>query len=79
MSSSSPESLPQILHLRRWLGLAVVLSASVRWAIAATMEPVMAATLDWLWFHQTLTRQLVGGALILTAVTTIQLQPAVSK
>ncbi len=51
-----------------------------RAAIAATIEPVIAAALAWLWFHQTLTPwQMIGGILIITAVTTIQLHNPESK
>jgi drug/metabolite transporter, DME family len=61
--------LPNLLYL--W-GIQQV--RAERAAIAATIEPVIAATLAWLWFQQTLTPwQILGGALILTAVTTIQL------
>jgi DME family drug/metabolite transporter len=51
-----------------------------RAAIVATLEPVVAAILAWLWFGQTLTLlQMIGGVLIVFAVTTLQLkgsQPA---
>lgn len=46
-----------------------------RAAIVATLEPFLAAILAWLWFGQTLTLlQIVGGILIITAVTTLQLK-----
>jgi drug/metabolite transporter, DME family len=44
-------------------------------AIVATLEPVVAAILAWLWFSQTLTvLQIIGGLLIIGAVTTLQLK-----
>ncbi|MBN3878734.1 MAG: EamA family transporter [Nostoc sp.] len=44
-------------------------------AIIATLEPLVAAILAWLWFGQTLTPlQIIGGVLIIVAVTTLQLQ-----
>lgn len=46
-----------------------------RAAIVATLEPLIAAMLAWLWFGQTLTLlQIIGGVLIIAAVTTLQLQ-----
>jgi DME family drug/metabolite transporter len=46
-----------------------------RAAIVATLEPVVAAILAWLWFGQTLTvLQILGGLLIVGAVTSLQLQ-----
>lgn len=46
-----------------------------RAAIVATLEPLIAAILAWLWFGQTLTLlQIVGGILIIFAVTTLQLK-----
>ncbi len=45
-----------------------------RAVIIATLEPVIASTLAWLWFGQTLTpKQLIGGILIILAVTVLQL------
>lgn len=45
-----------------------------RAVIIATLEPVIAAALAWLWFGQTLTSlQLIGGILIILAVTVLQL------
>lgn len=45
-----------------------------RVVIIATLEPVIAAALGWLWFGQTLTPlQLIGGFLIIVAVTVLQL------
>lgn len=67
--------LPNLLYL--W-GVKQV--RAERAAIAATIEPMIAATLAWLWFRQTLTPwQILGGALILTAVTTIQLHNPESR
>lgn len=44
-------------------------------AIVATLEPFVAAILAWLWFGQTLTMlQILGGILIVGAVTVLQLQ-----
>jgi DME family drug/metabolite transporter len=46
-----------------------------RAAIVATLEPIVAAILAWFWFGQTLTLlQILGGVLIVGAVTTLQLQ-----
>jgi DME family drug/metabolite transporter len=46
-----------------------------RAAIVATLEPVVAAILAWLWFGQTLTLlQILGAVLIVGAVTTLQQQ-----
>jgi drug/metabolite transporter, DME family len=46
-----------------------------RAAIVATLEPLVAAILAWLWFGQTLTPlQIIGGALIIVAVTALQLK-----
>jgi DME family drug/metabolite transporter len=45
-----------------------------RTVIIATLEPVIASALAWLWFGQTLTRwQLIGGISIVLAVTVLQL------
>ncbi|UBF28935.1 DMT family transporter [Kovacikia minuta CCNUW1] len=45
-----------------------------RAAIVATLEPIVAAILAWFWFGQTLTGlQILGGVLIVSAVTTLQL------
>lgn len=46
-----------------------------RAAIVATLEPFVAAILAWLWFGQTLTLlQIIGGVLIIIAVTALQLK-----
>nr|WP_228035253.1 EamA family transporter [Oculatella sp. LEGE 06141] len=48
-----------------------------RGAIAATLEPVFAAVLAWIWLGQTLSvLQMVGGGLVLAAVVSLQLQQA---
>lgn len=48
-----------------------------RAAIVATLEPFVAAVMAWFWFGQTLTLlQTIGGILIITAVTTLQLKEA---
>jgi len=45
-----------------------------RAVVIATLEPVIASALAWLWFGQTLTPlQLIGGILIILAVTVLQL------
>ncbi|ARV63243.1 hypothetical protein BZZ01_25970 [Nostocales cyanobacterium HT-58-2] len=45
-----------------------------RAVIVATIEPVIAAVLAWVWFGQRLTAmQIIGGALILMAITALQL------
>ena len=45
-----------------------------RAVVVATLEPVIGSALAWLWFRQTLTPlQLVGGILIILAVTVLQL------
>jgi drug/metabolite transporter, DME family len=67
--------LPNLLYL--W-GIQQV--QAERAAIAATIEPVIASILAWLWFQQTLTPwQIMGGILILAAVTTIQLHNPESR
>jgi len=44
-----------------------------RGAIAATLEPVLAALFAWLWLHQALSlTQILGGLLVLAAVTALQ-------
>lgn len=46
-----------------------------RAVIVATLEPFVAAILAWLWFGQTLTwLQIIGGVLIIIAVTALQLK-----
>lgn len=48
--------------------------ASDRAAIAATLEPVVATVIAWLWLGQTLTpAQIIGSVLVLIAVMLIQL------
>ncbi|MEH2153498.1 DMT family transporter [Nostoc sp.] len=48
-----------------------------RAAIAATLEPVIAGVLAWVWFGQTLTvMQIVGGFAIVVAITWMQFQTA---
>jgi drug/metabolite transporter, DME family len=48
-----------------------------RAAIAATLEPVIAGVLAWVWFGQTLAvMQIVGGILIVGAITWMQFQHA---
>lgn len=45
-----------------------------RAAIAATLEPVVAAAVAWIWLGQSLSGlQLVGGALVLVAVASLQI------
>ncbi|MBD3887094.1 EamA family transporter [Phormidium tenue FACHB-886] len=45
-----------------------------RAVIIATLEPVIASGLAWVWFDQTLTiMQIIGGVLIIIAVTSLQL------
>jgi drug/metabolite transporter, DME family len=46
-----------------------------RAAIAATLEPLVAGVLAWVWFGQTLTlMQIIGGIFIIVAVTWMQFQ-----
>lgn len=48
-----------------------------RAAIVATLEPLVAAIVAWTWFGQTLTMlQIIGGFLIVVAVTALQLKSA---
>lgn len=48
-----------------------------RAAIAATLEPAIAAVLAWIWLGQTLSLQQIGGGLlVLLAVVSLQLRPA---
>ncbi len=45
-----------------------------RAVIIATLEPVIASTLAWLWFGQTLTSlQLIGSILLIISVTVLQM------
>lgn len=45
-----------------------------RAVIIATLEPVIASVVAWVWFGQTLTMmQIIGGVLIIIAVTSLQL------
>ncbi|WP_416665723.1 EamA family transporter [Egbenema bharatensis] len=49
-----------------------------RGAIAATLEPVIAAVLAWLWLGQTLSiLQMTGGILVITAVASLQIHQAI--
>jgi drug/metabolite transporter (DMT)-like permease len=46
--------------------------AAERASIAATLEPVLAATVAWVWLGQALgPAQIVGGALVLGAVLSL--------
>ncbi len=46
-----------------------------RAAIAATIEPVIAAGIAWIWFGQQLTiLQMLGGVLILIAITLLRIR-----
>ena len=46
-----------------------------RAAIVATLEPFVAAILAWIWFGQTLSAwQIIGGVLIIVAVTALQVK-----
>ena len=50
---------------------------AARAAIVATIEPVIAAGLAWIWFGQALTiLQMLGGVLILSAITLLRLRKA---
>lgn len=45
-------------------------------AIVATLEPMVAAIVAWMWFGQTLSvLQIIGGVLIVVAITWMQLKP----
>jgi hypothetical protein len=56
-------------------GMLAMLLTVVAWAIAATLEPVVAGVLAWFWFGQTLTlMQIVGGLTIVLAITWMQFQ-----
>lgn len=45
-----------------------------RAVVIATLEPVIASALAWIWFNQTLTfLQLIGGILMILAVTALQI------
>ena len=47
-----------------------------RAVIIATLEPFIAALLAWMWFGQTLTLlQILGGLIIIIAITAMQLTP----
>lgn len=46
-----------------------------RAAIGATLEPIIAAVIAWIWLNQELTpAQLVGGAIVLVAVASLQVR-----
>jgi threonine/homoserine efflux transporter RhtA len=48
-----------------------------RAVIAATLEPVLAASFAWIWLGQSLSGiQLLGGALVVAAVSSLQLEQA---
>lgn len=79
----TPENLPKVLYV----GLAGNLLPYLLFlwsiqrvqaeqaAIVATLEPFVAAILAWTWFGQTLTLlQILGGILIIVAVTGLQLK-----
>ncbi|MFN6567981.1 EamA family transporter [Dendronalium sp. ChiSLP03b] len=78
-----PEHFPKVLMvgiignlLPYLLLLWSIQRVHVEWAaIVATLEPFVAAILAWLWFGQTLTLlQILGGVLIIAAVTAMQLR-----
>ena len=84
----APENVPSVIYI----GLAGTLLPYLlffwciqrvqaeRAAIAATLEPFIAGILAWIWFGQTLTAlQILGGALIIVAVTAMQLKAAPSS
>lgn len=51
-----------------------------RGAIAATLEPVIAAILAWLWLGQTLSlAQMIGGILVIAAIASLQIHQAVRR
>lgn len=51
-----------------------------RGAIAATLEPVVATLLAWLWLGQSLGMgQMVGGVLVLGAIGALQMRPQLAK
>lgn len=79
----APENLPNVIYV----GIAGTLLPYLlffwsiqriqaeRAAIAATLEPVLASVLAWIWFGQTLTpMQILGGFLIVVAITWMQFQ-----
>ncbi len=51
-----------------------------RAGIVATLEPFVAAILAWMWFGQTLSvLQIIGGVLIIVAVTALQVKKSPSQ
>lgn len=77
----APENIPQVIYV----GIAgnflpyllffwcIQRVQAERAAIAATLEPAIAGIVAWIWFGQTLNlAQIVGGILIITAVTWMQ-------
>jgi len=81
----APENFPRVFYV----GIAGILLPYVlffwciqrvqaeRAAIAATLEPVIAAVLAWIWFGQTLNlMQIIGGVLIISAITWLQMTTA---
>jgi DME family drug/metabolite transporter len=51
-----------------------------RGAIAATLEPVIAAVLAWLWLGQSLSLgQIVGGILVIAAIASLQIHQAAKR
>jgi drug/metabolite transporter (DMT)-like permease len=48
--------------------------------IAATLEPVVAGVVAWIWLSQTLTAmQLIGGTVIVIAVAALQLKKTTTQ
>jgi DME family drug/metabolite transporter len=51
-----------------------------RGAIAATLEPVIAAVLAWLWLGQSLNfSQILGGILVIGAIALLQIHQAATR
>ena len=83
MGAFQPEYLPGLLFVG--IGGTLVPFSLMCWgiqqisaergAIAATLEPVLAAIFAWIWLNQALLpAQLLGSGLVLAAVTALQLQ-----
>jgi drug/metabolite transporter, DME family len=79
----SPENFPKLLFVGMGGNLLPYLLffwsiqriRSQQAAITATLEPLIASVLAWIWFGQTLNwQQLMGGILIIAAITWMQLQ-----
>ncbi|MDB9513849.1 hypothetical protein PN499_21865 [Kamptonema animale CS-326] len=57
------------------VGILAVVGASTLWAIAASIEPLIAGILAWIWFGQNLAPlQIIGGVLIVGSISSLQIE-----